>query len=272
MRWILWDRHPAGLKSQGLAGAKRRVFTLPYFPRYPLNLQILLRAKIFARKHPRLVTAMAAGPIAPLGDFICQHLEIWRHSARPPVSATFNSVSAISASKEPLWAAAADDCTKKRFDWKRFGAAAVFGACVSAPVGVWWFPWVDRVLKVNFPSIVEGSVAFVMAKTVAEGVLIGPPFTISYFCIVSAIQGGEKWETLIPRMKRDIVATNIADQAWWLLVAPINYKYVPVSSQVFFANVATALELMAFSWIQHNRGVEPTAMGPRIVDMADAPR
>jgi len=105
-------------------------------------------------------------------------------------------------------------------------------------------------MKVHFPTIVEGSASFVMAKTLAEGVLIGPPFTVSYFCIVSAIQGGEKWETLIPRMKRDIVATNLADQAWWMMVAPVNYKFIPVSSQVFFANMATALELM--TWMTHN--------------------
>jgi len=263
-------RHPAGLRPPGLVdGARRAVFTLRYLPRYPLNLQIFLRAKTFAQKHPRLVTALAASPIAPLGDFICQQLEIWRHSSLP--LSAFNSPSHLSSSSQSLWpaAAAGEECTtKKQFDWKRFGAAAVFGACVSAPVGVWWFPWVDRMMKVHVPSVVEGSVSFVMAKTVAEGILIGPPFTVSYFCIVSAIQGGEKWDTLVPRMKRDIVATNIADQAWWLLVAPINYKFVPVTSQVFFANLATALELMAFSWIQHNRGVEPTAMGPRVVDMA----
>jgi len=116
-------------------------------------------------------------------------------------------------------------------------------------------------MKVHFPTILEGSASFVMAKTLAEGVLIGPPFTVSYFFIVSAIQGGEKWETLIPRMKRDIVATNLADQAWWMMVAPVNYKFIPVSSQVFVANMATALELMAFSWIQHNRGVDPKTLG-----------
>jgi len=264
---MLWASHPVRLST----GARRGVSTLRYFPRYPLNLQLLLRAKTFAQKYPRLVTAMAASPIAPLGDFICQQLEIRRHSSLP-ASATLNSASSPfeSSLSQSLWPAAAigEEChTKKQFDWKRFGAAAVFGACVSAPVGVWWFPWVDRVMKTHFPAILEGSVSFVMGKTLAEGLLIGPPFTISYFCIVSAIQGGDKWDTLIPRMKRDIVATNLADQAWWLMVAPVNYKFIPVSSQVFFANMATALELMAFSWIQHNRGVEPKTLE---VDLDDA--
>jgi len=228
---------------------------------------------MLAQKYPRLVTAMAASPIAPLGDFICQQLEIWRHSTLPACSSS--SPSSFSSSSESLWPAAAagdERHFKTQFDWKRFGAAAVFGACVSAPVGVWWFPWVDRVMKVHFPTIMEGSATFVMAKTLAEGVLIGPPFTVSYFCIVSAIQGGEKWETLVPRMKRDIVATNLADQAWWMMVAPVNYKFIPVSSQVFFANMATALELMAFSWIQHNRGVDPKTLESGVVVDLDDPR
>lgn len=254
MRWMLWDKHLAGLHPRDLADrARRRISTVRLFPHQSLNLQFLSRARAFIHKHPRITTAMVASPIAPLGDFICQQLEIWRHSALP----SHSSVSIHTSSAAALWpaAAAGDECqpSTKQFDWQRFGAAAVFGACVSVPVGVWWFPWVDRAMKIHFPSVLEGSVAFVMAKTIAEGILIGPPFTISYFCIVSAIQGGEKWETLVPRMKRDLIATNLADQAWWLLVAPINYKFIPVTSQVFFANLATALELMAFSWIQHNR-------------------
>jgi len=235
---------------RGLGFQCRGFFTLRA-PR-SLDLQIGVRIKLFAANHPNLLKALAAAPIAPLGDFICQQLEIARHSSDPIISSKASSFATSSSSRFESSANSARS-GPKQFDWQRFGAAVVFGACVSAPVGVWWFPWIDRIMKTHFKRMVEGSVPFVMAKTAAEGVLIGPPFTVSYFCIVSAIQGGEKWETLVPRMKQDIVATNIADQLWWLLVAPLNYKFIPVSSQIFFSNIATALELMAFSWIQHNR-------------------
>jgi len=230
------------------------------------NNVIYRRVMAFAARHPALATAAAASPIAPMGDLLCQTLEIsWERHSCSSADSSSPAMSSLSCSG-PSWSAEfgtlpfAEKASKPRkthIDWQRFGAAAVFGACVSAPIGVWWFPWVDRVVKRRLPNILEGSFSFVMLKTVAEGVLIGPPFTIAYFVIVSAIQGGEKWATLIPRMKMDIVATNIADQAWWLLVAPLNYKFIPVASQVFFANIATAIEMMAFSWIQHNRTCQP---------------
>jgi len=234
-----------------------------------LNNVIYRRAMAFAARHPRLATAAAASPIAPMGDLLCQSLEIYweRASSAPSIDPASAHVALCPGSSWP-----AEFPRKTHIDWQRFGAAAVFGACVSAPIGVWWFPWVDKVVKRRLPSLLEGSFSFVMVKTVAEGVLIGPPFTIAYFVIVSAIQGGEKWATLIPRMKMDIVATNIADQAWWLFVAPVNYKFISVSRLVFFANIATAIEMMAFSWIQHNRTCQPEIEVSSVTDLDDCRR
>lgn len=192
-------------------------------------------------------------PIAPLGDFFCQTLELsWK---RRNTASQIASKSALPVSKEEMQPTTTKSTGAwnflREYDLVRIGAAACFSALISVPTGIWWFPWVDRLVKSRWPKIPEGSFNFVMIKTIAEGVLIGPVYTAGYFVVVSAIKGGNEWLTLGARLKRDFWATLAGDEIWWLFIAPLNYKFIPVNRQVIFAGFGGVSELMAFSWIQH---------------------
>jgi hypothetical protein len=82
--------------------------------------------------------------------------------------------------------------------------------------------------------------------------VLGPIYTFAFFPCVSFFEGGNALATLPDRLRRDFLPTLAADEAGWLFLCPINYKFVPVRYQLLFSNTLSVLENAGFSYIQHH--------------------
>jgi len=199
----------------------------------------------FCANHTKLVLALTAGSICASGDILSQTFEAYQDVKKA------RELKIIPYTKDvSIWEQTKHEF-RMRFDPVRLSAVAVFGFCVSGPLGSLWYPILDKFMRVKFPHFKEGSFRFVATKVMFEQAIYGPLLTLLFFPTVSLIEGGDSLRTLPQRMKNDFWQTLLVDELAFTLIAPITYKYIPINFQLIWTSTVSVFENMFFSWVQH---------------------
>ena len=103
-------------------------------------------------------------------------------------------------------------------------------ALIMAPFLQAYFPWLSR--------LVPGTTPPQVLKRVLADQAIGAPVSISMIFATACLIRGEP-ESIVPRIKSQLLPTWQSGAMYWPFVHSINFRYVPVPSQPLVAHVAS---------------------------------
>lgn len=119
------------------------------------------------------------------------------------------------------------------------------------PLTMKWFPFLHQFMAKKMPHLIEGSLRYVLTKMALENACLAGPCCLGFFIIPSKIEGGERWSTLIPRLKTDFIPTLLTDIAFWTIFSPFNYKFIAVKFQPAVSCMLGGLEAGGLSYLTH---------------------
>mmetsp|Transcript_25132 Transcript_25132/g.42427 ORF Transcript_25132/g.42427 Transcript_25132/m.42427 type:complete len:208 (+) Transcript_25132:203-826(+) len=136
-------------------------------------------------------------------------------------------------------------------NYSRMQGVAVTSLGFLSPIAILWYPFLHRLMAKRFSHLAEGTVKYVMTKTVIENVLLPAPVCLGYFVIPAAVEGGHQWETLPRKLETDFAPSVAVDTAFWCVLSPLNYRFVSVRFQPLFSCVVDGLEAAGLSFLTH---------------------
>lgn len=149
---------------------------------------------------------------------------------------------------------------KFKLDIKRTIGMGTSGLIWVGPLTMAWFPFLHRFMAKKMPNLVEGSLRYVLTKMVLENICLAGPCCLGFFVIPSKFEGGERWNTLIDRLKTDFVPTLLTDIAFWTFVSPFNYKFTSVKYQPAISCILGGVEAGGLSYLTHLEELDITKL------------
>lgn len=150
------------------------------------------------------------------------------------------------------------DAAQSSFEinYSRLKGVAVTGFGFLSPVALLWYPFLHRLMAQRFGHLVEGSIRYVMTKTMLESILLPGPVCLVYYVVPAATEGGHQWQTLPHKLAADFVPTVVVDTVFWSLVSPLNYKFVALKYQPLFSCAVDGVEAAGLSFLTHQDDFE----------------
>lgn len=180
---------------------------------------------------PQLIELFSLGSVIVIGDGLVQRIEYH-----------YNQIN----TKE----------TTFQFDYKRSLGMGITGLFWVGPLTMAWFPFLHRYMSIKMPHLIEGSLRYVLTKMILENICLAGPCCLGFFVIPSKVEGGERWNTVIDRLKSDFGPTLLTDIFFWTLVSPFNYKFTSVKYQPAISCILGGVEAGGLSYLTHLEDID----------------
>ena len=120
---------------------------------------------------------------------------------------------------------------RKKVDGLRLGMTTAIGGLYFAPAAHYWYGWVTALL----PS---SALPFVLAKTGLGQIFFGPLVTCVFFAS-ACFQADRSLRQLPRKIRKDLLAVQVAGLGYWPFVDLISYSLIPVIYIPVFINLAS---------------------------------
>jgi hypothetical protein len=138
-----------------------------------------------------------------------------------------------------------------KLDIHRATGMGLAGFAWVGPLTMTWFPFLHKYMARKMPHLVEGSLRYVLTKMALENMCLAGPCCLGFFVMPSLVEGGDRWSTLIPRLKTDYIPTLLTDVAFWTIFSPFNYKFAAIRFQPAVSCLLGGVEAGGLSYLTH---------------------
>ncbi|GBG61840.1 hypothetical protein CBR_g23796 [Chara braunii] len=113
----------------------------------------------------------------------------------------------------------------------RTALMALYGLLWVGPTGHYW----HEVCESFFSKRRDN--ATVIRKVAVEQLTYGPVQNVSMMIYLGLIIKGKAWNTVVSKIRADLLRVQVAAWKIWPLAALINHKFVPIQLRVLFMNL-----------------------------------
>eukprot|EP01025_Chloroclados_australasicus_P069492 TRINITY_DN9816_c0_g3_i2.p1 TRINITY_DN9816_c0_g3~~TRINITY_DN9816_c0_g3_i2.p1 ORF type:complete len:208 (-),score=9.79 TRINITY_DN9816_c0_g3_i2:238-861(-) len=182
--------------------------------------RIWRRYELQLQKHPLRTQMMTTGCIYMFGDTVAQNLE-----------------------------------QQQSLNKQRLTRTVIYASCVEAPMGHYWYHYLDVFLTKKFLS---GSFQLIGSKLLADTLLMGPVHVALFFAFMKFGEGGG-FKEIKDKLSVDFVPTFTAECGFWIPYQTINFWQIPVRHQLLFVNMGVLIESIFLCWAQSQQDWWSTA-------------
>ena len=125
-------------------------------------------------------------------------------------------------------------------DWKRTGRMGFYAFLVWAPVGHFWFRYLDKLFLPSYK--------FSLLKKILLDQLFMCPLFLSFFLSSNELLQGKSWTTAVTRLNQDYFDAQIKNWQVWTPAQLINFYLVPLLYRVIFTRIISFFWSIYLSW------------------------